>query len=203
MRNESIDTEFIILENIYDSSEQEAPLRQRDLAHIAGTSLGMTNVILKRLARKGWISVKKLNSRNIQYAITLDGINEIVRRSYRYFKRTIRNVVFFKDRIDEAVYGAKKKNLRSVLLIGVSDLEFILEHFCQIHGMRFLTAPDAEAAALLLEENPFLGENALAVYSENIPITEIRAGRNVLSLSRMVMEKSVENPGDPAPGVRP
>jgi DNA-binding MarR family transcriptional regulator len=93
--NESIDTEFIILENIYDSSEQHTRLCQRDMAQIAGTSLGMTNSILKRLAKRGWISVKKLNSRNIQYAVTLEGINEIIHRSYGYFKRTIRNVVFY------------------------------------------------------------------------------------------------------------
>jgi predicted transcriptional regulator len=71
MVSEPVDTEFIILENIYDSSTQAAPLRQRDMAHVAGASLGMTNAILKRLAKKGWISVKKLNNRNIQYAVTL------------------------------------------------------------------------------------------------------------------------------------
>jgi len=33
-----------------------------------GLSLGMTNAILKRLAAKGWITVRKVNNRNIRYA---------------------------------------------------------------------------------------------------------------------------------------
>ena len=62
-------------------------MHQRDLARIVGLSLGMTNAILKRL-------VKKVNNRNIQYIVSPKGINEITRRSYRYFKRTIKNVVY-------------------------------------------------------------------------------------------------------------
>jgi DNA-binding MarR family transcriptional regulator len=186
MNNESIDTEYLILENIYDFSEQELPLRQRDMAQIAGTSLGMTNSILKRLARKGWITVRKLNSRNIQYAITLDGMNEIIRRSYRYFKRTIRNVVFYKEKIDEAIYGAKRKNFTTVLLIGVSDLDFIVEHACQRHGISFLKVVDADTAREALGQ----GETTLAVYAETIPVT--KAGKNALYLSRMLIGKTAK-----------
>jgi DNA-binding MarR family transcriptional regulator len=189
MTNESIDTEYVILENIYDSSEQEIPLRQRDLAQIAGTSLGMTNSILKRLAQKGWITVKKLNSRNIQYAITLDGVNEIIHRSYRYFKRTIRNVVFYKDRIDEAIYGAKRKNCTTVLLIGVSDLEFIVEHACHRHGLSFLKVVEADTVRETLRDA------ALAVYAETIPAPAAERKKNALYLSRMVIQKTANETG--------
>ncbi|MDR1948662.1 MAG: MarR family transcriptional regulator [Spirochaetaceae bacterium] len=186
MNNEAPDTEFIILENIYDSSEQAVPLRQRDLAQIAGTSLGMTNAILKRLAKKGWISVKKMNSRNIQYAITLEGINEIIHRSYGYFKRTIRNVVFYKDRIDEAILKAKNRNVSAVLLIGMSDLEFILEHACQRHGLSFLKVIDDKTALQVPRKN------TLAVYAETVPIADAGVKKNILYLSRMVIEKNTE-----------
>jgi predicted transcriptional regulator len=186
MNVEVVDTEFIILENIYDSSEQDTPLRQRDLAQIAGTSLGMTNSILKRLARKGWISIKKLNSRNIQYAITLEGINEIIHRSYGYFKRTIKNVVFYKDRIDEAFFQAKNHNVSTVLLIGTSDLEFILEHVCQRHGLSLFKVSDDRIALHALRKN------TLVVYAETIPVVKTVDKKNILYLSRMVIEKTVE-----------
>jgi DNA-binding MarR family transcriptional regulator len=186
MNNQSIDTEFIILENIYDSSEQS--LRQRDLAQIAGTSLGMTNVILKRLAKKGWITIKKLNNRNIQYAVTLEGINEIIHRSYRYFKRTIGNIVFYKDRIDDAIFRAKSRNITTVLLIGVSDLDFIVEHACQRHGLSFFKVVDTQTSIHALEAN------TLAVYAETLPVTALPVQKNTLSLSRMVIEKTAEGP---------
>ncbi|MDR2102515.1 MAG: winged helix-turn-helix transcriptional regulator, partial [Treponema sp.] len=76
MNNEALDTEFIILENIYDNSGRNTSLHQRELARIAGASLGMTNSILKRLAQKGWITIRKVNSRRIQYAVSPEGINE-------------------------------------------------------------------------------------------------------------------------------
>ncbi|MDR2021471.1 MAG: MarR family transcriptional regulator [Treponema sp.] len=177
----TIDSEYRILENIYDAPVQ--PFRQRDLAHIAGISLGMTNSILKRLAKKGWISIKKLNSRTIQYAITPEGINEVIRRSYRYFKRTIRNVVFYKDKIEEALCQARDKNTGAVFLIGKSDLEFIVEHGCSLCGLRLLKFSDEETARAALFEN------VLMVYSENVTCPGPESGKNTLYLSEIALHQ--------------
>jgi DNA-binding MarR family transcriptional regulator len=183
----TIDTEFIILENIYGSSGREIPLRQRDLAQIAGTSLGMTNSILKRLAQRGWISIKKLNSRNIRYAVTLEGINEIARRGYGYFKRTIRNVVYYRENLEELIRRAKRKNVSTVLLAGISDLDFIVEHLCQRYGLSFLKAAETKTALQALDDR------SLAIFAENIPgPPEPGEGAegNVFYLSRMVMKNT-------------
>jgi predicted transcriptional regulator len=187
MNNQSADTEYIILENIYDSSRQKQNLRQRDLAQIAGTSLGMTNSILKRLAGKGWISIKKLNSRNIQYAVTLEGINEILHRSYGYFKRTIKNVVFYKDTIDEIIQKAKWRNISAVLLIGTSDLDFIVEHSCHRYGLSFLKSADPDTGIQNLDGHVF------AIFAENIPDTAYPAVENTLFLSWILMKNAAAN----------
>jgi DNA-binding MarR family transcriptional regulator len=176
------DTEYLILEKVYDSSENQSPLRQRDLAQVAGTSLGMTNVILKRLARKGWITIRKLNSRNIQYAVTLEGMNEIIRRSYAYFKRTIKNVFVYKERIDQAIGEAKRRGIASALLVGQSDLDFIVEHSCHRHGLKFLQIPDKDGAAV--------NDASLMVYAETISQTGDQPPGNVLFLSRIALEKT-------------
>jgi DNA-binding MarR family transcriptional regulator len=180
------DTELAILENIYTSSKRADIVRQRDLARIAGSSLGMTNAILKRLVQKGFIIVRKINSRNIQYIVTPDGVNEIARRSYRFFKRTIRNVVFYRDRIDESVSRAKARGLQAVLLVGMSDLDFIVEHACDRHGLPFLKAVDERVAATVLSGK------VLAVYAENILKPEPRS--NILPLVK-TPSTSPENDG--------
>jgi DNA-binding MarR family transcriptional regulator len=180
------DTEYLILEKVYDSSESRSSLSQRDLAQVAGTSLGMTNVILKRLARKGWIAVKKLNSRNIQYAVTLEGMNEIFRRSYAYFRRTIKNVFFYKEKIDQALGEAKRRGVVAALLVGQSDLDFIVEHSCHRQGLKFLRTPDENNAGALAEDT------TLRVYAETIPPAGSRQAGNALMLSRMVLEKTPE-----------
>ena len=48
--------ELKILEKIHNNEDS---IRQRDLAKIAGLSLGMTNSILKRLMDKGFLTVQK------------------------------------------------------------------------------------------------------------------------------------------------
>ncbi len=138
---ETSENELKILENIYNHKEQ---IHQRDLARIVGLSLGMTNAILKRLVKKGWLKIKKVNNRNIQYIVSPRGVEEITRRSYKYFKRTIKNVVYYKEAISELVREIKKKGYRGVVLVGKSDLDFIVEHFCIKYGLEWITDESKE-----------------------------------------------------------
>ncbi|MDR1211356.1 MAG: transcriptional regulator [Spirochaetaceae bacterium] len=185
MHQELIDSEFTILEHISGVSGKTLPLRQRDLAQIAGTSLGMTNAILKRLAQKGWIVIKRLNSRNIQYAVTLEGLNELVRRSYRYIKRTIKNVVFYKDRIDQVIASAKAGDTAIVLLVGQSDLDFIVEHSCNRYGVRLHRAAGFSPR---LQVKP--DEKQLTVYAETIMMNQVSEEQNALFLSKIILESA-------------
>jgi hypothetical protein len=153
----------------------------------------MTNSILKRLAKKGLITIKRLNSRNIRYAVTLEGFNEIIHRSYGYFKRTIRNAVYYKDSLDEIIHRAKRRNISTVLLVGVSDLDFILEHTCHRYDMSFLKTVDPETAREINR-----GET-LTIYAETIPVSREEGlripPRNTVYLSRLVMKKAAEEGG--------
>jgi DNA-binding MarR family transcriptional regulator len=133
--------ELEVLESIYNNGTR---VRQRDLARVAGLSLGMTNAILKRLARKGWLAIRKVNNRNVLYAVTPAGAEEIARRSYRYFKRTIRNVVDYKEAIERLLADARRAGCDTVALVGRSDLDFIVEHVCAKLGMRFARGDTGE-----------------------------------------------------------
>jgi len=93
-------------------------------------SLGMTNAILKRLVMKGWLTVRKINNRNIRYAVTPEGMEEITRRSYRYFKRTLKNVADYKNRIDILLKSIQTDGYDSLVLVGASDIDFIVEYLC-------------------------------------------------------------------------
>ena len=119
--------ELKILEKIH---QNEDSIRQRDLAKIAGLSLGMTNSILKRLVEKGFVTVKKVNNRNIKYAVSPLGVEEISKRSFKYFKRTIKNVVVYREAVEEVLTTVKEMGYRSVVLVGKSDIDFIIEHEC-------------------------------------------------------------------------
>jgi DNA-binding MarR family transcriptional regulator len=152
----SPETEIEILERI---SRSKSTIRQRDLARIIGLSLGMTNSILKRLTNKGLLKIKKINNRNIQYVVSPAGMEAIALRSYRYFKRTLKNVVAYKEAMDELLQEIKQKGFRSLVLVGKSDLDFIVEHFCdkyriEYRNVRSITAdqPGKDGDFLLYSE---------------------------------------------------
>ena len=154
-----LEKEIEVLETIHHADEKEKRIVQRDIAHIVGVSIGMTNTIIKRLTKKGLLTVRRINSRNIRYALSPEGMRMLSEKSYRYFKRTIKNVVIYKEKIGAAVYSAAELGYDTVILVGESDLDFIVEHFCFKQGIGFRSL---KAAA------PTLGPYEYPVYSEKI-----------------------------------
>jgi DNA-binding MarR family transcriptional regulator len=130
----NIDKEYTILENIY---HKPSGTRQRDLAHIAGISLGMTNAILKRLINKGFLVSKKISGKNIHYIVTPSGIKEIMQRSYAYFKRTIKDILLYKEKLEKLISEIKNQGYSTIVLVGNSDLNFIIENYCQKSSLVF------------------------------------------------------------------
>ena len=100
-------------------------------------SLGMTNSLIKRFAEKGWICMKKLSSRNIQYILTPQGLNALAKRSYHYLERTMKVMSLYKDIIVSTIKDAKQEGCIEVLMIGNSDITFLIEYACHNLGMPF------------------------------------------------------------------
>jgi DNA-binding MarR family transcriptional regulator len=139
--NDFSDPELVILESIKDNSEN---VRQRDLARNSGLSLGMTNAIVKRLATKGWLTVRKVSNRNIRYIVSPKGIEQLTRRGYRYLKRTMMDVVRYREAIERHVEAVQRRNATMLVLVGRSDLDFIVELACARCGVRLLRAEPGE-----------------------------------------------------------
>ncbi len=167
--------EIEILENIYHSQPN---VRQRDLAQIVGLSLGMTNAILKRLAQKGWITVRKVNNRNISYAVSPEGMDVIMRKSYHYFRRTIKNVVYYRKTIEQLIKEVGDLGYEKLILVGQSDLDFIVEHACDRAGVE------------LLQEDPAEHElkHVFFLYSENYIPDEEAEGNGQGYLQKVLVE---------------
>jgi DNA-binding MarR family transcriptional regulator len=173
------DFELSILESIYCSSKHERQaVTQRELARTSGLSLGMTNAVIKRFVEKGWISARKLNSRTIRYAMTPEGISEIAHRTYRYFKRTARNVAVYKDILEDFVADERRKGVRTLVLAGASDLDFVLEYLCERHELTFAKTADPEKALALAKPGTVI------VLAETVG--DVVAGEGVASLKTLI-----------------
>ena len=139
------DKELEVLETIHSASENGETMVQRDIAHVVGVSVGMTNAIMKRLVKKGLITIRKVNNRNIHYAVSPEGVRALSQKSYRYFRRTIKNVVYYKEKIGSILEEVRERGYERVVLAGRSDLDFIVEHFCFKYGLEFCRAKAEKA----------------------------------------------------------
>lgn len=75
---------------------------QRSLAKQMGIALGLTNLLLKRLIREGWIRMSHIKPNRFAYLITQAGIAEKARMSRDYVARSMRSYVATRDRILES-----------------------------------------------------------------------------------------------------
>jgi len=110
---------------------------QRDMAEAIGLSLGMTNLLLKDLSAKGWMMMRRLNPRKVQYVLTPEGVKELSRRSYRFLKKSIRNVADCRAQLEAVVVQAKGAGNSGILLVGSSELDFVLDYLCRQHELLF------------------------------------------------------------------
>jgi DNA-binding MarR family transcriptional regulator len=114
-----------------------AHISQRSIAQALGMSAGPTNAILKRLTDKGFLMMRRINAHNVHYLVTPEGIEQISRRSYLYLRRTIGHVVRYKERLREFCREQQHAGVREIVLIGESDLSFILEWCAEKEELRF------------------------------------------------------------------
>ncbi len=74
---------------ILDAFESNHDVSQRSLANDLGIALGLTNLLVKRLVRKGWVQVSNIKPNRVRYLITPTGIAEKTRLSREYFDSSL------------------------------------------------------------------------------------------------------------------
>ncbi len=74
-------------------------ISQRSLAGSLGIALGMTNLLLKRLVRKGWVRVSHIRPNRVGYFLTPTGIAEKARMSRAYFQDSVKLYASARDRL--------------------------------------------------------------------------------------------------------
>lgn len=185
------DSELMLLEGIWEAERAGSePVTQRKLAEDAGLSLGMTNALLRRCVEKGWILIKRVNARRLHYAMTGDGIYEIARRAYRYFRRASRSVSLYRDLIEGFVMERKRRGIARLVLAGPSDLDFLLEYACGRHGLLYARTGDLERAARMAAS-----PDVCVVWGERLPSPPAAEGASA-ALRDVLLPDSVSSGPD-------
>ena len=100
---------------------------QRDLSRKLNLSLGMTNMLLKRLITKGYIRIQQLNSHKVQYLLTPKGFSEKMRKSVKYTLKTINSITLIKERLKEILKEQHDLGMKRFFVVGKSDLAYLID----------------------------------------------------------------------------
>ena len=100
---------------------------QRDLSRHMNLSLGMTNMLLRRLVTKGYIRIKQLDQRKVEYLLTPKGFAEKMRKSVNYTLKTINSIGLIKKNILKVLKDLHADGARKFYVLGESDLGGLIE----------------------------------------------------------------------------
>ena len=105
----------------------ESPqITQRDLSRRVGVALGLTNLILRRLIKKGAVKAKALNRRSVDYILTPRGMAEKLRKAYHYTLRAIRAHRAIQDAMEAIVRRELAAGRSSFCIVGEGELADLL-----------------------------------------------------------------------------
>ena len=128
---------------LLEAVEENSRVTQRSLATKLGIALGLTNVYLKRLVRKGYIKCVNVQSNRITYLITPRGIAEKARLTYEFMDYSLH------------LYGEVRQHLRVVL------------QECAAAGRRVGICGRGEAAELAYLSLREFGLEPVAIFDED------------------------------------
>jgi len=107
------------------SAEKE--ISQRKLAKTLGISLGMTNLILKNLIKKGYVKIKGLNRKKVRYLLTPRGFSEKARKSYNYTVKTIREFSRYVENLRNFILNEYEKGTKEFYIKGDGEILNLIE----------------------------------------------------------------------------
>jgi DNA-binding MarR family transcriptional regulator len=142
---------------------------QRVLAERLGVALGLTNLYLKRLVRKGYVKIsefprKPLARKRLRYLLTPKGIAEKTRLTYEYMDRSLSLYRLARETLRDALSHLPQNGLKRIALYGTGEAaelayltlkEFGLEPvgiFARDPGETFLGMPVRDYRDLAIAE---------------------------------------------------
>jgi DNA-binding MarR family transcriptional regulator len=103
LRRERLDIEAHLNLETLEAIAEDGHLTQRSLANRLGIALGLTNLYLRRLVRKGYVKCVNVQSNRLRYLLTPTGIAEKTRLTYEFMQYSV------------SLYGQVRQHLHAVL----------------------------------------------------------------------------------------
>ena len=102
--------------------DRDGGATQRTLASKLGVALGLTNLYLKRLARKGYIKISTIPRNRIRYLLTPQGFAEKSRLTYQYMQYSLTYYRDMRGRLKDMLSSLEGTQGQRVAICGTGEL---------------------------------------------------------------------------------
>lgn len=102
--------------------ERDGAVTQRSLATKLGVALGLTNLYLKRLAKKGCIKITTIPPHRVRYLLTPQGFAEKSRLTYLYMQYSLTHYRDMRARLRDTLSRAAGNGVKRVVIYGTGEL---------------------------------------------------------------------------------
>jgi len=102
--------------------EKDGCVTQRTLAKSLGVALGLTNLYIKRLARKGYIKITTIPRNRIKYLLTPHGVAEKSRLTYQYMQYSLFYYRDVRQRLKQALSAVSITGSKRLVIYGTGEL---------------------------------------------------------------------------------
>ena len=143
----SVDAHQRYEHRILDAIDGDQALSQRSLSTSLGIALGLTNLLVKRVVRKGWVRVRRIQSNRVRYILTPAGLAEKSRLSRLYLRDAVGFYVTARDRVRERLSRVGGPSTR-IVFYGtgeIAEIAYICLRETRLQLVAVVTLPgDAE-----------------------------------------------------------
>jgi DNA-binding MarR family transcriptional regulator len=129
---------------LLEALEQEAHITQRTLSTRLGIALGLTNLYLKRLIRKGYVKSVTVSPHRLMYSLTPKGVARKARLTYEFMKYSLD---FYRDARQHLrrSLGQAVRERKQVAIYGTGDAAELVYLLTRDMGLDLVAVFDASS----------------------------------------------------------
>lgn len=131
---------------------EDDQITQRTLAGQLGIALGLTNLYLKRLVRKGYVKCVNVQSNRLHYLLTPKGIAEKTRLTYEFMEYSLVLYGQVRQHLRAVLEQCAAENRRRIALYGTGEAAELAYLSIAELGLELVAVFDRQA------DGPFLGQ---------------------------------------------
>jgi DNA-binding MarR family transcriptional regulator len=104
-----------------EAIDEDDRITQRNLAAKLGIALGLTNIYLKRLVRKGYVKCVNVQSNRLRYLLTPTGIAEKTRLTYEFMEYSLFLYSQVRQHLGAVLRAAIQENRKRIAIHGTGE----------------------------------------------------------------------------------